>query len=154
MDCSFLRLCVCQHDMGNTYRFEAHFVPNSVKLGTSERQIVLLGGKACIEEGPLAQFTGAPSQAIHLVSTAQVCSMKQILKQGRSNQRLRTGPACLQMCLMLAQGECCLHTCSDEARQGPLPSLIRHFCASYPSPRSSLSSHFWHMPSLATTYVA
>ena len=42
-------------------RFEAHFALDAVKLGTSEHQVVLLGGKPCIEEGPLAQFIGEPS---------------------------------------------------------------------------------------------
>ena len=33
-------------------------MPDTVRLGTAERQIALLGGKAFIEDGPLAQFIG------------------------------------------------------------------------------------------------
>lgn len=38
--------------------FQEHFPSNRVKLGSGERQIVLIGGKACIEDGPLAHFAG------------------------------------------------------------------------------------------------
>lgn len=33
-------------------------MPDTVRLGTAERQMALLGGKAFIEDGPLAQFIG------------------------------------------------------------------------------------------------
>ncbi len=38
--------------------FEEHFPVNRVKLGAGERQIVLVGGKPCIEDGPLSHFVG------------------------------------------------------------------------------------------------
>ena len=39
-------------------RFQAHFAPDTIDLGASERKVVLLGGKAFIEDGPLAPFIG------------------------------------------------------------------------------------------------
>ena len=61
--------------------FEAHFPPDTVKLGTSERQIVLLGGKAFIEDGPLAQFIGMhqdfPAPEIFLLRPELSTSPKQ-----------------------------------------------------------------------------
>ena len=39
-------------------RFQAHFAPDTIGLGTSVRKVVLLGGKAFVEDGPLALFIG------------------------------------------------------------------------------------------------
>ncbi|BDA42983.1 hypothetical protein COCOBI_03-8760 [Coccomyxa sp. Obi] len=120
--------------------FREHFPPNRLKLGSGERQVVLVGGKPCIEDGPLAHFVDVLDPGArrvlpaHLLRRCQVLSSLQLGPATfvqRTAITARAGEEAVLIWMLTQQdGRWCVDSIKrDESCDYPLPSR--------PHPRAS-----------------
>ncbi|EIE24391.1 hypothetical protein COCSUDRAFT_61816 [Coccomyxa subellipsoidea C-169] len=140
---SVIQDCLSSLRKADVDSFEEHFPVNRVKLGPGERQVVLVGGKPCIEDGPLSHFVDvldAGARRVlpaHLLRRCQVLSSLQ-LGHGTFVQRTaitaRAGEeAVLIWTLTQQDGRWCVQSIKrDDSCDYPLPTR--------PHPRASPES--------------